>query len=189
MNILFVSVDTIKERTGLHGNVDEKLIKPEIKAVQDTNLMPALGSELYKRLQEGIDASDLNADEETLLDDYVTDALVNMVLAEMPSGLSFQFYNKGMVKKRDENAELTSMQDIIEVANKYKARAEFYKQRLIKYLQENYELFPEYHNYREGLDVYKPTASGYKSSIFLFSRSYCKGNGNYDNEIKDETLI
>ncbi len=42
LNVLFISVDTIKDRTGLHNNVDEKLILPEIKAAQDIYILPAL---------------------------------------------------------------------------------------------------------------------------------------------------
>ena len=42
-NILFISVESIKDRSGLHGNVDEKLILPEIKTCQDMYILPALG--------------------------------------------------------------------------------------------------------------------------------------------------
>ena len=67
LNTLFISVQNIKDRSGLHANVDEKLVLPEIKTAQDIFILPALGSALYNRLQAGITANDLNADEVILL--------------------------------------------------------------------------------------------------------------------------
>jgi hypothetical protein len=173
LNILFISVDTIKDRTGLHNNVDDKLVKPEIKTAQDIYILPALGSELYNRLQQGIDNNDLSPNEITLLDNYITDTLVNYVLSELPQGLSFQYYNKGLVKKTGDNIESPSMQDMIDVANRYKARAEFYKQRLVKYLKQNHLLYPQYLNWGNGVDSIRPDNSGYRTNIFLYSGTCC----------------
>jgi hypothetical protein len=181
LNILFISVDTIKDRTGLHNNVDDKLVKPEIKTAQDIYILPALGSALYNRLQQGIDLNNLTPNEIILLDNYITDTLVNFVLAELPQGLSFQYYNKGLLKKTGENFESPSMQDMIDVANKYKSRAEFYRQRLIKYLKQNYTLYPQYLNWGDGVDAIRPDNNGYKTSVFLMNGTCCT-----DNTLKDK---
>ena len=132
-------------------------------------ILPALGTALYTRLQNGIVAANLTANETTLLDDYVTDTLVYYVLSELPVGLSFQFYNKGLVRKTSDNSDQPNMQDLIDVANRYRSRAEFYKQRMIKYLQEvsTSNLFPEYINPGSGIDTMYPERDGYQSSIFL----------------------
>lgn len=175
LNILFISADTIKERSGLHYNVDEKLIKPEIKTSQDMYILPALGSALYNRLQSGIECSNLTCDEKTLLDDYVADTLVNYVLSELPQGLSFQFYNKGLIRKSSDNTDVPSMQDLIDIANRYRARAEFYKQRMIKYLKQNQVLYPLYLNFGSGIDAIKPDNDAYRASIWLGDDYCCKG--------------
>ena len=168
-NILFINTLTIKERTSVHSNIDDKLVIPEIKVSQDMYILPALGTALYTRLQNGILAGNLTQAETTLLDDYVTDALVYYVLSELPVGLSFQFYNKGLVRKTSDNSDQPNMQDLIDVANRYRSRAEFYKQRMIKYLQEGStsNLFPEYINPGTGIDTMYPERDGYQSSIFL----------------------
>lgn len=175
LNILFISADTIKERSGLHYNVDEKLIKPEIKTSQDMYILPALGSALYNRLQDGISCNNLTCDEKTLLDDYVADTLVNYVLSELPQGLSFQFYNKGLVRKSSDNTDMPSMQDLIDIANRYRARAEFYKQRLIKYLKQNQTLYPLYLNFGAGIDAIQPDNDAYRALIWLGDDYCCKG--------------
>ena len=192
-NILFINTLTIKERTSVHSNIDDKLVIPEIKVSQDMYILPALGTALYTRLQNGILAGNLTQAETTLLDDYVTDALVYYVLSELPVGLSFQFYNKGLVRKTSDNSDQPNMQDLIDVANRYRSRAEFYKQRMIKYLQEvsTTNLFPEYINPGTGIDTMYPEKDGYQSSIFLgdenslFGMTYpqhvLKSKKNYNN--------
>lgn len=168
-NILFISVDTIKERTGLHANVDEKLVLPEILTAQDMYILPALGSGLYDRLQDGIADNNLTPDESELLDKYITNCLVFYVMSELPMGLSYQFYNKGVVRKTSENSELPSAQDMIEVANRYRDRAEFYKQRLVKYLKQSSGTvkFPLYNNPGNGVDTILPENQAYTTSIWL----------------------
>lgn len=174
LNILFISVDTIKDRTGLHNNVDDKLILPEIKAAQDIYIMPCLGSSLYNRIQQGINDDDLNPDEVTLLDNYIVDTLVNYVLSELPQGLSYQYYNKGLLRKTGENFESPSMQDMIDIANRFKARAEFYKQRLILFLKQNQVLYPEYLT-NIGIDSIVPETNAYTTSIWFKDNNCCQG--------------
>ncbi len=182
LNILFISVDTIKDRSGLHLNVDEKLVKGEIKAVQDMYILPALGSALYDRIQAGITANNLTQLEITLLNDYIVDTLVNFTLAELPQGLSFQFYNKGLLRKGGENFENPSMQDMIDIANRYRARAEFYKQRLIKYLRQNIVDYPLYSNYGSGIDAIKPERDAYNSTIWLGDTGCCGDFKSYEEK-------
>jgi len=188
-NTLFIGATAIKERTSVHTNIDDKLIMPEIKTAQDMYILPALGTALYTRLQNGIVANNLTANETALLDDYVTDTLTYYVLSELPVGLSFQFYNKGLIRKTSDNSDQPNMQDLIDVANRFRSRAEFYKQRMIKYLQQSAtsNLFPEYINPGFGIDTMFPERDGYQSSIFLgdennsfglsFPQQYMKNKG------------
>jgi hypothetical protein len=168
-NTLLISPATIKNRTGVAGNIDEKLLYPEIKTAQDMFILPVLGSALFERLQNGIDDNDLTNDEKDLLDNYITDALLYFVLAELPMGLNFQFYTKGVVQKTGENTQQPTMSDLLDVADRYKSRAEFYSERLIKHLR--YEVstnnkFPQYlENYT--FEQMKPAQNGYTCSIDL----------------------
>ena len=175
-NTLFISVKTIKERTGLHANVDEKLVLPEILTAQDMYILPALGTALYNRLQDGIELNDLTDLEKDLLDTYITNTLVYYVMGELPEGLSFQFYNKGVVRKSSDNTDMPSIQDIISVANRYKARAEFYKQRLVKYLRQSSSTtkFPQYNNPGNGVDTIFPDKEAYTTTIWLGDDCGCK---------------
>ena len=181
-NTLFISVQSIKDRTGLHANVDEKLVLPEIKTAQDMYILPALGSALYNELQTAVDTNTYTNLQTTLLDDYIVDTLIYFVMSELPQGLSFQFYNKGLLRKSGENQENPSMQDMIDVANRYKARAEFYKQRLIKYLKQKNALYPNYLNFGSGIDSIKPDNEGYTVSMYLGDA--CCNDDDYDGKRK-----
>ena len=46
-NILFISEQTLKDRSLLQDNIDPKLIKPTIKQAQDMFIEPILGTGLY----------------------------------------------------------------------------------------------------------------------------------------------
>lgn len=176
-NICFINVNTIKERSALHSNVDDKLILPEILTSQDMYLLPALGTALYNRLQDGIENNNLTADEVDLLDNFITNPLVYYTLSELPVGLSYQFYNKGLVRKTSDNTDMPQMQDLIDVASRYRTRAEFYTQRLIKHLKQvssTSDKFQEYVNYGTGVDIIKPERDAYQASIWLGDDCDCK---------------
>jgi hypothetical protein len=89
------------------------------------------------------------------------------VLSELPFELSYQFYNKGLVRKSSENTDTPSMQDLIDISSRYRATAEFYTERMIKYLKQNYNSYPLYLNPGTGVDIMHPDHDGYKTSIFL----------------------
>ena len=167
--VLFITVNDIKLRTGLTANVDEKLVLPEIYTCQDMFILPALGTSLYDRLIKGIEDGDLTETEEGLLNTYVTPTLVFYVMSELPMGLSYQFYNKGVIRKVDEVQTEPSAQEMVDVANRYKARAEFYKQRLVKYLREESgkNTFPQYNNPGTRFDTIVPDLEAYTTSIWL----------------------
>lgn len=166
-NILFIGANTIKERTTVHSNVDDKNILSIIKTCQDMNILPALGTGLYERLQTGIANNNLTALETSLLNDFVTDCLTYFVLSELPFELSYQFYNKGLVRKSSDNTDTPSMQDLIDISSRYRATAEFYTERMIKYLKQNFNSFPLYLNPGTGIDIMHPDHDAYKASIYL----------------------
>ena len=166
-NTIFVSPALVKTRTGISTQIDDKQILPQIKLAQDMYIQPALGSTLYKRLQTGIEAANLTADEQTLLDDYITDCLVWYTVSLLPVALGYQFFSKGVLQKTAEESNTPGRADLELLSSGYKQTAEFYKTRLIQYLRENYALYSEYINTGSGLDVIFPETRAYTSPIYL----------------------
>jgi len=166
-NVIFINGATLKARTGISVAIDDNSIKAYIKLAQDMYIQPVLGSTLYARLQAGVSAANLTAAESVLLDSYITDCLIWYTMAELPFALGYQFFSKGVLQKTAEESVAPSRGDLELIANRYKQTAEFYKQRIVNYLQQNYTLFSEYSNPGSGYDVIQPQAKAYTSPIYL----------------------
>ena len=74
-----IDIDALKKKGYVQGNVENSIIVTSLTRVQDTMLKPIIGTPFFKRLIEGVDADDLNADEETLLNDYIAPVLISGV--------------------------------------------------------------------------------------------------------------
>lgn len=166
-NILFISEQTLKDRSLLQDNVDPKLIRPTIKQVQDMFIEPILGTGLYLELQEQIADQDVSVLNKKLLDLYITDCICLYVTSEMIMSLGYKFTNKNVLKKTSENSETSSISELFDLMNLYKNKAEWYAQRITNYLCENNTDYPLYDNPGNGVDTIHPNSSSYISGIFL----------------------
>jgi hypothetical protein len=171
-NILLISDLMIKERTAIHGNIDPKLIYPDIKVAQDMYILPLLGTGLYEKLQSLINADTItapaNADYKTLIDKYICDALMYYTLSELPTTISYQFWNKGVMRQGGESTELPTMSELIDLSNKYKNRAEFYAERMKLYIIQNaVAKFPEYLNPGTTIDTVTPEQRAFTMPVYL----------------------
>lgn len=185
LDVLLVSDQMIKDRTSVHGNIDPKLIYPDIKAAQDMYVLPILGTGLFNKLQTLISDNTIgdaaNANYKLLLDRYVVDTLIYFTLSELPVTISFQFWNKGVVRKQGDNADPASMSELVDLSNKYKNRAEFYANRLKYYLLEYASTqFPEYLNPGSTADTITPGMNQFSLPVYLGDdrdNPYCNPGG------------
>jgi hypothetical protein len=169
----------IKDRTAIHGNIDPKLIYPDIKVAQDMYIHPILGTALYVKLETIISDGTITSNValvnyKNLLDRYIVDTLMYYVLAELSMTLSYQFWNKGVLRKQGVDTDLPSESEIIAIGNRYKNRAEYYSNRLRLYLQQNAStMFSEYLNPGNGLDDINPENKSFSMPVWLGDSSDC----------------
>jgi hypothetical protein len=158
----------LKQRTHIHGNIDEKLLYADIKVAQDMYILPLLGSALFNKLQADVSAGTISGNYKTLLDNYLVDCLVWYALAESPETMSYQLTNKGVVRKQGDNTQLPTMAEIVSLADTYRKRAEFYAHRCRLYLEQNApQMFAEYLNPGNGIDDKRPVRVQYTSPVYL----------------------
>ncbi len=167
LNIHFITPALLKERVAISSKIDDAQLKPIIKVAQDLNIMPTLGSNLYKRMQEGVRDNNLNSYEQTLLKDYLTDALVWHTVSMMPTMMGFQFFSKGMLIKTSEESDPPSKGTMELIERKYKSIAEYYTERMIKYLKTYYQLYPQYLSGEINHETIQPDVVAYKPPFFL----------------------
>jgi|SRR6478752_381143 len=180
-NILLISVDILKERTDIHDNVDPKLIYPHIKYVQDAFVKPILGSALFDKLQTLIDNGTItdagNADYKYLIDEYLIDTLIWFVKSELQVDISFQTWNKGVVRKVGENTDMPTMSELIDLAGRYKNKGEYYANRMKLFLVDQssrLQKYREYVNPGSTVDTITPEQRNFTMPIHLGDD--CKDN-------------
>lgn len=174
VNILLISDVMIKERTSIHGNIDPKLIYPDLKYAQDAYVKPILGTALYEKLQSLISSNTIadpaNADYKGLIDTYIVDTLMYYTLAELPETLSYQLWNKGVVRKQGDNTELPSMSELLSIASRYKSRGEYYGNRMKLFIidqSSRLQKFPEYVMPGSTIDTITPEQRQFSMPIYL----------------------
>jgi hypothetical protein len=180
LNIYFISEQTIKDKTGISSAIDGKLLNPAIKLAQDMFLQPALGSNLYNRLQSGVQSDNLTTNEINLIDNYIIDCLCWATMANLSHAISYQVFAKGIQQKTSDDSSLPNKNDIDAIETRYKDYAEYYKDRLIKYLQANQVLYPTYLNGVISVDSIYPSKDAYECPIYIGSGSK-KLNSNFNN--------
>jgi len=150
--VLFVSENKIKDSTALGGNIDNEFIVPYLKVAQKKYIETKLGTDLFEKLQSDITAGSLAGVYQTLVDDYIQDALVHWGFYECLPFLRVRVANNGIGVKTSENLESMSQQDMNSLREEIRNTAEFYTERLVDYLCNNNSSYPEYST-NTGADV------------------------------------
>ena len=172
-NTLLINYQIMINRTELHTNVDEKLVTPTIKRVQDMYIMPLLGSTLFGKLQDLIEQYPSpntmpDSDYKLLLDDYIIDAMTNYVMAELAMKLNYQFWNKGVATKNAQDSTNTNPQELQSVKQSYMNAATYYCERMRRYLiQYASSRYPEYFASIAGIDQLTPQQNTFDCPIYL----------------------
>jgi hypothetical protein len=187
-NILFISEQKLKDSSMLSNNVDPKLLLPTVKAVQDRHIHTMLGTSLYNKLQTDVQTNTVAGDYKTLLDEYITDALLWYTLSEMPMPLQYKLINKGVVTRTGEAIQTVSFTEVQALMDYCRNWAQWYAQRVMDYLCANSTKYPEYINPGSASDTLHPDLTQYTCGINLgilstddkrtFEERY-QGNGPY----------
>lgn len=175
---LFISEQWLKENTVVDENVDPKLIRPGIFEAQEIEIHPILGTKLYEKLKTDIEGSTLTGDYLTLVNSYIAPTLKYYTLVELTPEMLVKYMNKAVVKKNSENSTPIDTSEMSWQMKRWKDKAQWYGQRLIGYLCENSELFPEYKNPSTTQDSIGPERNTvYSDGMFLGTENYDGDDG------------
>lgn len=144
--VKFISTTFLKENTTIESNVDDNKLVPYIYKVQDIHLQQILGSTFYDTLKNGVISGTTNADETKLIKEYIQPMIAEWTVYEVMPFLSNKLTNKAVSQESSEFSSPSSLDEIKFLRNSVRDMAEFYSQRLSKYLCDNLTLFPTYQN-------------------------------------------
>jgi len=163
--VLFVSVSKLIKDTPLNGSLDNDLGASMIATAQDKYIWTKLGTDLYDKLRSDITGATLTGNYETLVNTYISPALTWWALYEMLPSLRVRLVSHSIVIMNSEQSTAATSSDVQPIMDRAKDNAEFYTQRLIDYLCDNTDLFPEYST-NTGSDL-DPSSANYNGGLNL----------------------
>jgi hypothetical protein len=150
MKALFITLEELKRKSIIDGNVDTDKLIQFVEVAQDTYIQTQLGTALYDKLQSDVVASSLSGDYLTLVNTYLKPMLIWFSQSEYMKYAAFQISNGGVFKHRSENSDSASLEEINNLVHQTKTTADFYTQRFIGYMNSNSELYPEFTTNQDG---------------------------------------
>lgn len=142
---LFISTTDLVKDTSLTGNIDTNKILPMLKAVQQIELEPVLGTDLYNKISDFILSGTIPEPYLSLKNDYIHDLLIHASMAYYIPYSTYNITNGGASKwTGGDNREAMEVSEVNYLVNKEESLAEMYKKRLIDHLCNNTSLYPEY---------------------------------------------
>ena len=181
---LLVSPQEVTAQSQLGGNIDSEKLRIPIKTVQDLKLKPILGTSLYNRVEALFIAGNGVISLEpykTLFEDYMVTTLVLYVAAKYTLQTPVEISNGGASSYSPANGSTSSRRDVVSQAQDIEHDAENYANLMVKYLDANTEVFPEYSEKIDGQPEANPDV--YFCGIELGDRSreslYLDKRGNW----------
>lgn len=140
--VLFLSSERLKADFANQNLADEYIRSATITS--QNYLRELVGDCLYEALEGMVENDGVEGIYKTLLDDFIVPYLEFSVMGEMCVPTSFKQGNIGLYQNFDQNANSTELPTIKYVEAYWKQRAEFYRNRLVKYLDKNADDVPEW---------------------------------------------
>lgn len=163
---LLISPTKLIKDTPLNGSLDTDLANSMIYTSQEMRIWQKLGTDLYNKLKADVEASTLTGNYLTLVNTWISPALVWWTLYDMIPFLRVRMVSHGLQIMNSEQGTAAGAQDVKPIIDKCEQTAQWYTQRLIEHLCHNTDLYPEYntnseddvhpstHNYTGGLNLY-----------------------------------
>jgi len=145
-----ITLKDLKRKSIIDGNLDGDRIMQYIEVAQDTYIQPRLGTKLYEKLMDLIDADTIfdieNNPYRILLEDYVKPMLVWYAQATYIDFAPYKVANGGVFKHRSENSDTATESELSHMKAKMMEYAEFYVKRYEDWIDYKKHVYPEYHS-------------------------------------------
>ncbi len=141
---LIVDYNDLKNLGFIDENISEKKSNIIIKSIQDIHLQTALSTQLYKELIEQCNNGQLLPHYQYLIDEFIIFAVGHYVKSELMLENTYKLRNNSVTKTFDSNSDYSALNEVKFLQQESNNKAEWYVNRMIKFIKDNLHLFPEY---------------------------------------------
>ena len=171
-NTFLISETVFRNYTDVNNNVDSALIKNSIREAQDITLQQTIGTLLYNKLTDIVDANEMdlpaNVNYKTLLNEYIQDVLIYAAYWYALDAIYLRSRNNGLLQPSGgENSDPVDRSLYNVKREAVQNKMEYYNNRLTAYIIEEEALFPEL-NESNKLYEQNPDYSTKYGSPFVF---------------------
>tara|TARA_B110000259_G_scaffold185182_1_gene233690 strand:- start:670 stop:1191 length:522 start_codon:yes stop_codon:yes gene_type:complete len=138
--VLFCSKEDIVRRSPIiDGNIDADRLTPALHLSQTQNLRQTIGTDLYDYYVNAITAlinngTAIPANHLDLLNNYIKPILIHLTVAEYLLEGNFTVSNKGIFVHTSKNSKVATSQEVKELVQIERDRAESYKERFLDHM-------------------------------------------------------
>jgi hypothetical protein len=145
---LFISEEKLKSFTSVNQNVSPADLVPYILDAQDTELQFYLGSTFYFSLQDQVLNGTVNTNNQFLLDNYISKALVQWGLMRALPFLKYKIFNKSVLSPNSENADSITLEELQFLQQQCRDTGNTYGTRMVEWIQLHPADYPVYFSQR-----------------------------------------
>lgn len=179
--VLIITAEYFKRNTVVNLNVDAELIHPVITKAQNMNIERVLGTNLFNTVLSQIESGSVEARIKTLIEDYIQVALVEWVTYHGFLYFNYKVTNKAVSKKSSENSEPSELNEVNYLRQNVRDDAEYYSDRITKFLKANLETYPEYNTGNSEYDDIRPSRKNFFNGLYLRGNDFRNSFGNDDD--------
>lgn len=167
--IRFLTINDIKRDGFVNANLEEEYLNSAIDEVQNIYVREILGDKLYKKIDDIVNIGPMTGKYKELLDDFIKPYMKYKVLSVICVPLNFKIRNAGIVNQYSPEMNTTSLEETKYIQNFYDGKAEFFENRMQKFLIKNKKYIPEYKYCCE--QITNPTDSSTYGTLYLGRRN------------------
>jgi hypothetical protein len=136
-NVLLTNIENIKQTTNISDNVNGKVLQTAIVEAQEIDLQEIIGTKLLNKLKQLVRAGEVSLPGNEVykeLMDIIQIYLAYNTVTKALIPLTYKIDNIGVVQTTDENIATLQIDDVYNINEYYKKRADYYGSRIQNYV-------------------------------------------------------
>jgi hypothetical protein len=167
---LLITESRLRQFTDINDSLDVSLLTNAVREAQDISLQRLTGTKLYRKILADVADGSITGAYKTLLDDFIVDFLIYASYYEALEAIFLRPRNNGLLQPTGgDNSEAVTRDLYNAKRESVKSKREFYADKIVKYLVDNYNSYPELQENYDLHEQFPDFGSQFRSPI-VFKR-------------------